>query len=275
MMMGAMVMAKPSLAGGLPGAMAPPDGMTALGMAGAIGENAPAGMKGMADVMGGAMGKDEMGKAMAGMTGMDAGAIDQLGMSEMAAQTGLTPGMVASMGAAGMAGMDITSVMSTNVAGLGSKAVQNIAGMAADGSMSAGMMGDMMEVGLVNQGTMAAMGETGMKGLSGAMGMEGGDMGLAAMSGGMVGMGAMDMNAQMNPEMAAAMGVAGGPEGATLGDIMGPGPEGMEGLSDIGPMEGGMNLGQVSAAMGTGIDPGKAMGSVAKGAMAANEAELV
>ena len=32
MMMGAMVMAKPSLAGGLPGAMAPPEGMTAMGM---------------------------------------------------------------------------------------------------------------------------------------------------------------------------------------------------------------------------------------------------
>ena len=39
MMMGAMIMAKPSLAGGLPGAMAPPEGMTAMGMeaAGAIG----------------------------------------------------------------------------------------------------------------------------------------------------------------------------------------------------------------------------------------------
>ena len=57
MMMGAMVMAKPSLAGGLPGAMAPPDGMTAMGMeaAGAIGAEAGVGMKGMADVMGGAM----------------------------------------------------------------------------------------------------------------------------------------------------------------------------------------------------------------------------
>ena len=32
MMMGAMVMAKPSLAGGLPGAMAPPKGMTAKAM---------------------------------------------------------------------------------------------------------------------------------------------------------------------------------------------------------------------------------------------------
>ena len=32
MMMGAMIMAKPSLAGGLPGAMAPPEGMTALSM---------------------------------------------------------------------------------------------------------------------------------------------------------------------------------------------------------------------------------------------------
>ena len=272
MMMGAMIMAKPSLAGGLPGAMAPPEGMTALGMGPA---NTPAGMTGMTDVMGGAMGTEQMGEAMAGMTGMDPAAMDKLGMADMAAQTGLTPGMVASMGAAGMAGMDVTSVMSTEMAGLGSEAIQGMAAMAADGAMSASMMGDMMETGLVNQGTMAAMGASGMAGLSEAMGMEGGDMNLAAMSGGMVGMGAMDMNAEMNPEMAAAMGVTTGPEGAKLGDIMGPGaaPEGMEGtLTDMGPMEGGMNLGQVSAAMGTGIDPGAAMGSVAGAAMAANEA---
>ena len=32
MMMGVMIMAKPSLAGGLPGAMAPPKGMTAAAM---------------------------------------------------------------------------------------------------------------------------------------------------------------------------------------------------------------------------------------------------
>ena len=80
--------------------------------------------------------------------------------------------------------------------------------MAKSGNLSAGQMGDMMEVGLVNQGTMAAMGAEGMKGLSGAMGMEGGDMGLAAMSGGMVGMGEMNLDAQMNPEMAASMGLA-------------------------------------------------------------------
>ena len=218
MMMGAMVMAKPSLAGGLPGAMAPPEGMTALGLA--SGETGA----GMTGVMEG-MGATEMGQAMAGMTGMDVGEMDALGMSAMAAQTGLTPGMVASMGAAGMSGMDITSVMSTNVAGLGSEAIQGMAAMAAAGEMSAGMMGDMMQTGLVNQGTMAAMGATGMEGLSGAMGMEGGDMGLAAMSGGMVGMGAMDMNASMDPDMAASMGIAGGPEGAKLGDIMGAGPD--------------------------------------------------
>jgi hypothetical protein len=207
MMMGALVMAKPSLAGGLPGAMAPPDGMTAMGMeaAGAIGAEAGIGMAGMADVMGGAMNESELDKAMTGMTGMEAGAMDELGMAQMAAQTGLTPGMVASMGAAGMAGMDVTSVMSTEMAGLGSEAIQGMAAMAASGEMSAGMMGDMMETGLVNQGTMAAMGAEGMAGLSGAMGMEGGDMGLAAMSGGMVGMGSMDMDSQMNPEMAMAM----------------------------------------------------------------------
>ena len=215
MMMGAMVMAKPSLAGGLPGAMAPPEGMTALGLAN---DATPAGMTGMME----GMGANEMGEAMMGMTGMDAGKMDSLGMAEMAAQTGLTPGMVASMGAAGMAGMDMTSVMSTNVAGLGSEAIQGMAAMAASGDMSAGMMGDMMQTGLVNQGTMAAMGAEGMEGLGAAMGMEGGDMGLAAMSGGMVGMGSMDMDSEMNPEMAMAMGI-GGPDGAKLGDIMGAG----------------------------------------------------
>ena len=180
MMMGAMVMAKPSLAGGLPGAMAPPDGMTALGM-GTLDPKSPTG-----GMMGGVMdmSKEDMGAAMSGMTGMDAGAMEQLGMADMAMQTGLTPGMVASMGAAGIAGMDVSTIMSTNVAGLGSKAVQGVAAMAKAGEMSAGAMGDMMEVGLVNQGTMAAMGAEGMQGLSGAMGMEGGDMGLAAMSGG-------------------------------------------------------------------------------------------
>ncbi|MDC0240538.1 hypothetical protein OAK08_02740 [Candidatus Pelagibacter sp.] len=269
MMMGAMVMAKPSLAGGLPGAMAPPKGMTASAMGAMLTGDAPSGQM-MGDVMQG-MGKVEMGEAMANMTGMDVGTMDKLGMADMAAQTGLTPGMVASMGAAGVAGMDITSVMSTNVAGLGSKAVQGIANMAKEGNMSVGEMGDMMEVGLVNQGTMAAMGAEGMKELSGAMGMEGGDMGLAAMSGGIAGMGEMDLNAQMNPEMAASMGLAAGPEGAKLGDIMGN-PKGMEGAMDGAMMKGGMNLGQVSAAMGTGIDPGKAMGSVAGAAMAANEA---
>ena len=100
-MMGAMVMAKPSLAGGLPGAMAPPEGMTALGLAN---DATPTGMTGMME----GMGANEMGEAMIGMTGMDAGQMDSLGMAEMAAQTGLTPGMVASMGAAGMAGMDMT-----------------------------------------------------------------------------------------------------------------------------------------------------------------------
>ena len=160
MMMGAMVMAKPSLAGGLPGAMAPPEGMTAEAMGNIIKGDTPSGEM-MGDVMQN-VGKAEMGEAMANMTGLEIGAMDKLGISDMAAQTGLTPGMVASMGAAGMAGMDITSVMSSNVAGLGSKAVKGIADMAKGGNMSNGLMGDMMEVGLVNQGTMAAMGAEGM-----------------------------------------------------------------------------------------------------------------
>ena len=244
MMMGAMVMAKPSLAGGLPGAMAPPEGMTSIAMGKTIAEGGPGMGEGLGDVMGG-LSEGDMGEHMSAMTGMEMDDMDKLGMTKMVAQTGLTPGMVATMGSAGMAGMDVTSVMSTNVAGLGSETVKGLANMAAEGSISTAVRGDMMAVGVVNQGTMAAMGAKGMEGLSGAMGMEGGDMGLAAMSGGMIGMGTMDMNTQMDPDMAAAMGVTAGPEGATLGDVLGSNAtsaEDMAAMSGSMVEGGGMNL---------------------------------
>ena len=79
------------------------------------------------------MGGVDMGESMAAMsamTGMSEGAMSEMGLDKMAAATGLTPGMVATMGSAGIAGMDMTSVMATNVAGLGSKAVQGLTGMA-------------------------------------------------------------------------------------------------------------------------------------------------
>ncbi len=262
MLMGAMIMAKPTLAGGLPGAMAPPEGMTAEAM---MSEDA---QKGMSEMMGN-VDSSEIGEAMAGMTGMEADAIDELGMIQIASETGLTPGLVATMGAAGLAGMDVESVMATNVAGLGSKAVQELTGIAAEGNMSTGIMGDMMEVGLVNQGTMVAMGEKGMEDLTGAMGMEGGNMQLASMTGGMMGMGTMDMNTNIDPDMADSMGLLGGPEGIKLGDIMPTGgPVSIEdniimenetvGMDTIA-YEAQMNLGQVSAAMGIGVSADEAL----------------
>jgi hypothetical protein len=101
-----------------------------------------------------------------------------------------------------------------------------------------------------------------MTNLSGAMGMKGGDMGLAAMSGGITGMGKMDASA-MNPDMAKSMGLEAGPAVETTirsegtGEPM-PGIEGAEGAS--------MNLGQVSASMGTGADASKALVSAAEAA---------
>ena len=154
--------------------------------------------------------KGESMEAMSAMTGMSNEQMSEMGLDKMAETTGLTPGMMATMGSAGLSGMDITSVMSANVAGLGSKAVADLTAAAASGGMTGAMMGDMMQTGLVNQGTMAAMGAEGMTNLSGAMGMKGGDMGLAAMSGGITGMGKMDTSA-MNPDMAKSMGLEAGP----------------------------------------------------------------
>ena len=164
------------------------------------------------------------------------------------------------------------SVMASNVAGLGSKAVQELTEIAGEGNMSTGIMGDMMEVGLVNQGTMAAMGEKGMEDLTGAMGMEGGDMGLAAMTGGMIGMGTIDIDKNIDSEMAENMGIViVGEEGVKLRDVMPTGgPVSMEG--DIGieeddtvgmdtiEYEARMDLGQASAAMGIGISADEALG---------------
>ena len=169
MMMGAMIMAKPTLAGGLPGAMAPPDSMTAVGVANGLGVGSGTGS---AMAPGTAFTTAEMGSTISNMTDMSISTMNNVGMAKMATQVGMTPGMVASMGAAGMAGLDVTSVMTTSVAGLGSEAIQGMAAMAASGNMSSGMMGDMMQTGLVNQGTMAAMGTAGMGSLSEAMGDE-------------------------------------------------------------------------------------------------------
>ena len=253
MMMGAMVMAKPSLAGGLPGAMAPPEGMTAEAI---ISEENKKGMSETIDNMGSA----ELGEAIADMTGIEVEAIDELGMSQIATETGLTPGMVASMGAAGISGMDVSSVMASNVAGLGSKAVQELTEIAGEGNMSAGMMGDLMETGLVNQGTMAAMGEKGMEDLTGAMGMQGGDMGLAAMTGGMIGMGKIDIDKNIDSEMAENMGIViAGDEGVKLSDVMPTGgPVSIEDGETI-QYEATMDLGQASAAMGIGISTDEAL----------------
>ena len=107
-------MAKPTMAGGLPGAMAPPEGMTAVGIANGLGVGTGTGS---AMAPGTTFTEAEMTAGMTGMTGMDAGAMNTLGMGAMATATGMTPGMVASMGAAGMAGLDVTSVMTTSVAG--------------------------------------------------------------------------------------------------------------------------------------------------------------
>jgi hypothetical protein len=261
MMMGAMVMSKSMMAGGLPGTMAPPKEMTALGM---IDTGNAVGLGGMMDE---GM-KGESMEAMSAMTGMSNEQMSEMGLDKMAATTGLTPGMMATMGSAGLSGMDITSIMSTNVSGLGSTAVADLTAAAASGDMTGAMMGDMMQTGLVNQGTMAAMGAEGMTNLSGAMGMKGGDMGLAAMSGGIIGMGKMDASA-MNPDVAKSMGLEAGPAVDTsirsegTGEPM-PGIEGEEGAS--------MNLGQVSASMGTGADASKALVSAAEAAEAASEA---
>jgi hypothetical protein len=203
-------------------------------------------------------------EAMSAMTGMSNEQMSEMGLDKMAETTGLTPGMMATMGSAGLSGMDITSVMSANVSGLGSKTVADLTAAAASGDMTGAIMGDMMQTGLVNQGTMAAMGAEGMTNLSEAMGMKGGDMGLAAMSGGITGMGKMDTSA-MNPDTAKSMGLEAGPAVETTirsegtGEPM-PGIEGAEGAS--------MNLGQVSASMGTGADASKALGSAAEAAEA-------
>ncbi len=241
MMMGAMVMTKSMMAGGLPGAMAPPKGMTAIGMAEGM-----EGAAGLGEMMDESMMGESM-EAMSAMTGMNMDQMSEMGIDKMAASTGLTPGMMATMGSIGITGMDMTSIMSTNVAGLGSKTVSDLTAAAASGDMSAAMMGDMMQTGLVNQGTMAAMGTEGMTNLGTAMGMEGGDMGLASMSGGISGMGKVNA-AKMDPAMAESMGIEGGAEGAS------------------------MNLGQVSAAMGAGKSAEAALESAAGAAAAAEEA---
>ena len=220
MMMGAMVMIKSTMAGGLPGAMAPPKTMTAATTA--VTDTAATGEVGLGNVMEGYAGGADMGMHMTAMTGISADNMSTLGMDIMMSSTGLTPGLIATMGTAGVACMDVTTIVSTEVAGLGSTAITDLTSLAAAGTMSTAVMGDMMETGLVNQGTMAAMGSTGVEGISSAMGITGGDAGLAAMTGGLTGMGTS--TEAMDPTMADSMGLdPGGP-----GDGLDPNAPGLQ-----------------------------------------------
>ena len=117
-----------------------------------------------------------------------------------------------------------------------------------------------METGLVNQGTMAAMGSTGVEGISSAMGITGGDAGLAAMTGGLTGMGTS--TEAMDPTMADSMGLDPGGPGDGLDATVG-----YAGGADMS-----VNIGQVSSSMGTGTSAVSAIGTAADSSAAATEA---
>ena len=79
------------------------------------------------------MSKADMGEAMANMTGMDVEKMDQLGMADMAMGSGLTRNG-SEYGSSWYGRYGCYIVMTTNVAGLGSKAVQGVADLAKVGT---------------------------------------------------------------------------------------------------------------------------------------------
>ena len=145
-----------------------------------------------------------MKETLAKMTNIDESKIEDLGIDKIVDNTGLTPGLVATIGSVGLNGLDINKAVAENVAGVGSETIQKLSQSIADGTANSQTVADLMSSGTVNHGTLGLVGENGVKNLSEAMGIQNEDNALVSLSGGIVGSGSIESLENINPEIVEA-----------------------------------------------------------------------
>ena len=203
-LIGAAILAKPNLASGVQGLVAPPDGLKSGGL---ISDSNISVESNLTNVDESLATSNAMKETLAKMTNIDESKIEDLGIDKIVDNTGLTPGLVATIGSVGLNGLDINKAVAENVAGVGSETIQKLSQSIADGTANSQTVADLMSSGTVNHGTLGLVGENGVKNLSEAMGIQNEDNALVSLSGGIVGSGSIESLENINPEIVEGLGI--------------------------------------------------------------------
>ena len=203
-LIGAAILAKPNLASGVQGLVAPPEGLKSGGL---ISESEVSIKSNLTNVDETLSSSKAMKETIGKMTNIEVNKIESLGIDKIVDNTGLTPGLVATIGSVGLNGLDINKAVAENVAGIGSETIQKISQSIADGTANSQTVADLISSGSVNHGTLGLVGENGVKNLSEAMGIKNEDNALVSLSGGIVGSGSIESLENINPKIVESLGI--------------------------------------------------------------------
>ena len=204
LIVGAAILSKPNLASGVQGLVAPPEELKSGGL---ISDSKINVNVNLTNVDKSLITSNAMAETLGAMTKLDTNKLEELGIDKIVGSTGLTPGLIATLGSAGINGLDVTKVVANNVAGIGSKSIQKLSKSISEGSASSEIVADLVSTGTINQGTLGLVGETGVKNLSEAMGINNENNALVSLSGGLVGSGVLENLENINPDVVESLGI--------------------------------------------------------------------
>lgn len=204
LIVGAAILTKPNLASGVQGIVAPPDELKSGGL---ISDSEISFNENLTNVDENLLTSNAMAETLGAMTNLETAKLEELGIDKIVKNTGLTPGLVATIGSTGINGLDVSSVVANNVAGVGSESIKKISRSISDGSGGSEVVADLVATGSINQGTLGLVGENGVKNLSEAMGIQNENNALVSLSGGLVGSGVVENLDNINSEIIESLGI--------------------------------------------------------------------
>ena len=204
LIVGAAILSKPNLASGVQGLVAPPEELKSGGLISDRKINADVNLTNVDQSL---ITSNAMAETLGAMTKLDTNKLEELGIDKIVGSTGLTPGLIATLGSAGINGLDVTKAVANNVAGIGSESIQKLSKSISEGSASSEIVADLVSTGSINQGTLGLVGETGVKNLSEAMGINNENNALVSLSGGLVGSGVLENLENINPDVVESLGI--------------------------------------------------------------------
>lgn len=204
LIVGAAILTKPNLASGVQGIVAPPEELKSGGL---ISDSEISFNNNIADVDENLITSNAMAETLSAMTNLETAKLEELGIDKIVKNTGLTPGLVATIGSTGINGLDVSSVVANNVAGVGSESIKKLSKSISDGSGGNEVIADLVATGSINQGTLGLVGENGVKNLSEAMGIQNENNALVSLSGGLVGSGVVENLDYINSDIVKSLGI--------------------------------------------------------------------